>query len=87
MKALPNGKSKYGVYNLAGNVWEWISSLYKEYPYDPNDGREDLQASGVRVVRGGSWQDDINELFSITRNGYDPSVANDSIGFRCVKTP
>ncbi len=84
---LPNGKSMYKVYNLAGNVWEWVSSLYKGYPYDPNDGREDLQASGVRVVRGGSWRDDINRLLSITRNGYDPSVANDSIGFRCAKSP
>lgn len=87
MKALPNGKSKYDVYNLSGNVWEWISSLYKGYPYDPNDGREDLQAPGVRVVRGGSWQDDINHLLSIARSGYDPSVANDSIGFRCAKSP
>jgi formylglycine-generating enzyme required for sulfatase activity len=88
VNALSNGRNvKYEVYNLAGNVWEWISSLYKEYPYDPNDGREDLQAPGVRVVRGGSWRDDINRLFSIARSGYDPSISNDSIGFRCAKSP
>ena len=87
VNALANGKNNYDVFNLAGNIWEWISSLYKGYPYDPDDGREDLQAPGVRVVRGGSWRDDINRLFSIARSGYDPSVANDSIGFRCAKSP
>ncbi len=87
VKSLANGKSKYEVFNLAGNVWEWISSLYKPYPYDPNDGREDLQATGVRVVRGGSWRDEISRLFSIARSGYDPTIANDSIGFRCAKSP
>jgi serine/threonine protein kinase/formylglycine-generating enzyme required for sulfatase activity len=85
--AFTNGKSPYKLFNMAGNVWEWISSLYKDYPYDPNDGREDQQAPGVRVVRGGSWRDDIGSIFAITRNGYDPSVANDSIGFRCAKSP
>jgi formylglycine-generating enzyme required for sulfatase activity len=90
--ALANGASKYGVLNMAGNVWEWVSSLYKQYPYDANDGREILEEGGIdgeiiRVVRGGSWRDDINRLFSITRNGYDPSVSNDSIGFRCARTP
>lgn len=51
----PDGKSIYGALDMAGNVWEWVSSLYKSYPYNATDGREDLNASGERVMRGGSW--------------------------------
>ena len=43
----------YGVADMAGNVSEWCSGLYRPYPYDAKDGREDLAASGDRVLRGG----------------------------------
>jgi len=51
----PAGDSPYGVADMAGNVWEWCRSIYKPYPYQADDGREDLQAAGTRVLRGGSW--------------------------------
>ena len=51
----PKGASPCGALDMAGNVWEWTGSLYKEYPYDAADGREDPSGGGLRVVRGGSW--------------------------------
>ena len=81
--------STYGVYNMAGNVYEWVSSLYKAYPYDLFDGREDLEAPGERVLRGGSWlsTDKENEVRSAHREKADPSTAKENIGFRCARTP
>ena len=51
----PSGVSPYGCLDMAGNVWEWTSSLFKDYPYEASDGREGPDASGSRVLRGGSF--------------------------------
>ena len=64
----PQGASPYGLLDMAGNVWEWTRSLYKPYPYDPQDGREDLGATGPRVVRGGSWYHDVSYARCAYRN-------------------
>jgi formylglycine-generating enzyme required for sulfatase activity len=79
------GKSPYGMYDMAGNVWEWVSSLYKDYPYNANDGHEDLTASGLRVIRGGSWANQDIYLRSSARDGATPSGRNYNLGFRCAK--
>lgn len=82
------GMSVYGVYDMAGNVYEWVSSLYMPYPYNSIDGREDLNAAGERVVRGGSWinSDSDNEVRSSRRQRANPTISSDNIGFRCVRT-
>lgn len=80
------GKSNYGLYDMAGNVWEWTGSIYKSYPYVRFDGREDLSpALGARVFRGGSWGDVANDVRSSIRIGADPIFFGYDIGFRCAK--
>jgi formylglycine-generating enzyme required for sulfatase activity len=79
-----NGTSVYGVKDMASNVWEWVRSLYQPYPYDATDGREDLTASGKRVLRGGSWSFEVYYARSTHRNWNDPSITDYDIGFRCA---
>ena len=83
----PTGASPYGAYDMAGNVWEWTSSLYKAYPYKADDGREDPRASGDRVLRGGAWNNAAELTRASARLRYDPECRHNDIGFRCAKTP
>jgi formylglycine-generating enzyme required for sulfatase activity/tetratricopeptide (TPR) repeat protein len=78
-------RNGWGLYDIAGNVGEWTSSLYMGYPYRFNDGRENLQAGGNRVIRGGSWNSDTALLRAASRVGSDPSFCAYSVGFRCAR--
>ena len=82
----PAGASPYGVLALAGDVWEWTSSLYRAYPYRPDDGREDPAAPGQRVLRGGSFRSpDAIYLRCAFRSRSYPTRRRDHIGFRVVQ--
>jgi formylglycine-generating enzyme required for sulfatase activity len=82
--AYPQGASPYGLLDMAGNVCEWTRSFYRSYPYDPDDGREDLEAVGARVLRGGSWHLDRDVARCVGRGWHDPDYSDDFIGFRLV---
>jgi len=84
VKKYPGGVSYYQVYDMAGNVWEWVSSLYQPYPYDPLDGREELTSIYTRVMRGGSWSSDDNSVRSASRKNAEPKITGFDIGFRCA---
>jgi formylglycine-generating enzyme required for sulfatase activity len=81
-KYSPAGDSPYGVAGMSGNVWEWTSSLYRPYPYSVEDGREDPEASGPRVLRGGSWYRDWRLARCAYRNWLDPGYRGSDVGFR-----
>lgn len=81
------GQSPYGVYGMAGNVLEWTSSLFKLYPYQFDDGREDSGAVGKRVVRGGSWHTfggNSGNARTDTRLELDPAYYGPYVGVRCA---
>ena len=78
----PQGDSSYGCADMAGNVWEWTSSLYKAYPYDAEDGREDPDSRGMRVVRGGSFGSFARYVRSAYRNLNVPTSGYSVVGFR-----
>jgi formylglycine-generating enzyme required for sulfatase activity len=76
-----------GTFDMAGNVAEWTLSLARPYPYDPADGREDPNADGDRIVRGGSWSQPQGEASASARQAAAPNTSSNTIGFRCAATP
>ncbi len=78
----PASDSPFGVMNMSGNVWEWTSSLFKPYPYDPSDGREDPRVVGERVVRGGAWVYSRRLARCAAREGAPAAITSQTIGFR-----
>jgi len=96
----PEGASPYGCLDMAGQVWEWTVSLWgrwtgKEaefqfgYPYDPADGRENLEAGDdvLRVVRGGSFDYYRGTARCACRFWYSPGFVWYYVGFRVVVSP
>ena len=82
----PSGASSYGVMDLSGNVWEWVSSDYKAYPYIANDGREGLLSNNNKVFRGGSWDYNVSLTRAAYRNFFDSTTNGDYfLGFRCAQ--
>lgn len=84
----PQGASPYGVLDLAGNGWEWVNSAYFSYPYDPNDGREDLTREHIRGTRGGGHDSGPEELTTTHRGrqvSRNPRGGHHNIGFRCAR--
>jgi formylglycine-generating enzyme required for sulfatase activity len=83
VRRYPEGVSEYGLLDMAGNVWEWTSSLFKPYRYDAGDGREDLGSDGGRTLRGGSFLDTAQDVRCASRWDF-PLDRDDDIGFRVV---
>jgi formylglycine-generating enzyme required for sulfatase activity len=82
----PDGDTPEGLVDMVGNVWEWTSSLFFLYPYDPDDGRESRQATGFRVLRGASWVNNASVAHCLSRLDGDFQFFN-NVGFRCAASP
>ena len=85
----PNGKSPFGVYDMLGNVWEFVYDAY--YPiYNKNNGagKKNIEDEKfvTRVIRGGGWSSEAYDLTVTRRRNVSPDYAASNIGFRCAKT-
>ncbi|MEM7132456.1 MAG: SUMF1/EgtB/PvdO family nonheme iron enzyme [Chloroflexota bacterium] len=80
----PSGSSPFGILDLSGNVWEWTSSLEVAYPYDEDDGREDLDEPGKRILRGGSFYYTQYQISCTARTGLEGATQGQNFGFRVV---
>ncbi len=98
--SFPDGASEDGALDLAGNVWEWTSSPFDQYPkfeYKPmkvGKGRETNTLDNppnfnrdFRVLVGGSIQNSRFVARCTTRAGFDRTQITNSLGFRCASTP
>ena len=87
--AYKSGKSFYGVYDLAGNVWEWVSDWFDE-TYYASAGAADKNPLGpsggaLHVLRGGSWLSGEQSLRTSMRYRGNPSYNASGVGFRCAR--
>ena len=79
----PNG---YGLYDMAGNVWEWCADWYDSsyYATSPFNNPLGPDYGTNRVMRGGSWLNGLYSLRVATRTSDPPTHTSHSLGFRCV---
>lgn len=81
------GKTPNGVYDLAGNLWEWVADWYDAtyYQFSPRDNPSGPSAGPLRALRGGAWNNDAKSIRSANRAGYAPDARRNDVGFRCAK--
>jgi formylglycine-generating enzyme required for sulfatase activity len=79
----------FGIHDLAGNAWEWTSSLYRPYPFDPEaertNGSDDRR--GLRVMRGGCWRYSADFCRAAHRHRFQGHLTYDFAGLRVALSP
>jgi len=89
-KSMPVGKfapNALGVYDMSGNVYEWVEDFYNReyYRNSPEKNPRYTESGRLRVLRGGSWNHDAEFLRSSSRFSSSPFYKSKYIGFRCAK--
>ena len=82
--------NNYGLYDMGGNVCQWVSDWYEEDYYSRGTSSRNSQGpnhGSERVVRGGGWSHDADYIRSANRNSLSPQSTSNHLGFRCAKSP
>ena len=76
----------FGLYDMSGNVWEWVEDCHGDYSGAPTDGsaRQSCNTE-YRVKRGGSWGSTPSLLRLADRNGSMPDIRDSGLGFRVAR--
>jgi formylglycine-generating enzyme required for sulfatase activity len=81
----PAGRSRFGPYDVVGNVWEWVADWYADYTPAEKVNPKGPAAGEKRVIRGGGWNGSYATwLRPSFRYAQDPEALSAGIGFRCA---
>jgi len=77
----------YDLFDMSGNVWEWVWDAYGAYPSEPTTNPTGSDTATERVVRGGGWNHPGSDARVSTRRALAPAYSDTEVGFRMVRGP
>jgi formylglycine-generating enzyme required for sulfatase activity len=85
--SFPAGRSRFGLYDVVGNVWEWTADWDAPYTSEAQVDPKGPTAGEDRIVRGGGWNGSYQSWVKPTRRySFPPSTRSHVVGFRCAKS-
>ena len=82
-------RNGYGLCDMSGNAEEWVWDWFEESYYVSSSPTDPMgpDTGTLRVMRGGSWDDDLHHILVVTRSGSNPTTSSTETGFRLVRAP
>nr|NIQ02177.1 formylglycine-generating enzyme family protein [Nitrospinaceae bacterium]NIR56142.1 formylglycine-generating enzyme family protein [Nitrospinaceae bacterium]NIS86597.1 formylglycine-generating enzyme family protein [Nitrospinaceae bacterium]NIT83427.1 formylglycine-generating enzyme family protein [Nitrospinaceae bacterium]NIU45636.1 formylglycine-generating enzyme family protein [Nitrospinaceae bacterium] len=87
--SLKKGISDYGVYDMSGNVSEWVKDWHypEYYLFSPKENPPGPEKGVYKIIRGGNWRNNAEDIRLTYRNATVPKARSNTVGFRCVADP